>query len=98
MLHNLLSPADQIALQPSLPSAWRFRRPGAIAKIAWYNKAVVYDLLFKAFLEMLLRIAADPSIWDARRHHRRAPPLGLGDDHDPSHPHDRARRRHEPGW
>jgi len=37
-----------------------FTLPGAIAEIAYTNKAVIYDLLFKASSETLLAIAADP--------------------------------------
>jgi hypothetical protein len=37
-----------------------FTLPAAIAKVAWHNKAVVYDLLFKASAETLLTIAANP--------------------------------------
>ena len=37
-----------------------FTLPAAIADIAYQNKAVIYDLLFKASSETLLRIAADP--------------------------------------
>ena len=37
-----------------------FTLPASIADIAYQNKAVVYDLLFKASAETLLRIAADP--------------------------------------
>src|SRR5271157_5533026 len=37
-----------------------FTLPAAIARIAYQNKAVVYDLLFKASAETLLTIAADP--------------------------------------
>jgi transposase-like zinc-binding protein len=37
-----------------------FTLPAAIADIAWQNKAVVYDLLFRAASETLLIIAADP--------------------------------------
>jgi hypothetical protein len=37
-----------------------FTLPAAIADIAYQNKAVVYDLLFKASAETLLTIAADP--------------------------------------
>ena len=43
-----------------------FTLPAAIAKIAWHNKAVVYDLLFKASAETLLTIAADPRHLGAR--------------------------------
>jgi hypothetical protein len=37
-----------------------FTLPAAIARIAYQNKAVVYDLLFRASAETLLTIAADP--------------------------------------
>src|SRR2546426_3460757 len=37
-----------------------FTLPAAIADIAYQNKAVIYDLLFKASAETLLTIAADP--------------------------------------
>ncbi len=37
-----------------------FTLPAAIADIAWQNKTVVYDLLFRATSETLLTIAADP--------------------------------------
>jgi len=37
-----------------------FTLPAPIRDIAWYNKAVVYGLLFKAAAETLLTIAADP--------------------------------------
>ena len=37
-----------------------FTLPAAIARIAYQNKAVVYNLLFKASAEALLMIAADP--------------------------------------
>ena len=72
-----------------------FTLPAPIADIAYQNKAVVYDLLFKAAAETLLTIAADPKHLGAR--------IGItavlhtwGSAHDPSpaRPHDRARRRH----
>ena len=37
-----------------------FTLPPKIGAIAYHNKAVVYDLLFKASAETLLTIAADP--------------------------------------
>jgi hypothetical protein len=37
-----------------------FTMPGPIAEIAYQNKAVIYDLLFKASAETMLTIAADP--------------------------------------
>ena len=40
-----------------------FTLPAKIADIAYQNKAVIYDLLFKASAETLITIAADPSIW-----------------------------------
>ena len=43
-----------------------FTLPAAIADIAWQNKAVVYDLLFRAASETLLTIAADPKHLGAR--------------------------------
>jgi hypothetical protein len=36
-----------------------FTLPAAVADIAWQNKAVLYDLLFKAAAEATLTIAAD---------------------------------------
>ena len=76
-----------------------FTLPAEVADIAFHNKAVVYDLLFRAASETMLTIAADPtSSRRAHRHHRRAPHLGLGDDAPSAHPHDRAGRRHFAGW
>ena len=43
-----------------------FTMPAAIADIAYQNKAVVYDLLFKASAETMLTIAADPKHLGAR--------------------------------
>ena len=43
-----------------------FTMPAAIADIAYQNKAVVYDLLFKASAETLITIAADPKHLGAR--------------------------------
>jgi Putative transposase/Transposase zinc-binding domain len=43
-----------------------FTLPAAIADIAYQNKAVVYDLLFKASSETMLTIAADPKHLGAR--------------------------------
>src|SRR3982750_557586 len=43
-----------------------FTLPAPIAAIAFQNKAVVYDLLFKASAEMLITIAADPKHLGAR--------------------------------
>ena len=58
-----------------------FTLPAEVADIAFQNKAVIYDLLFKAASETMLTIAADPKhLGAAHRHHRRAPHLGLGAD------------------
>ena len=43
-----------------------FTLPAEIAAIAYQNKAVVYDLLFKASAEALLTLAADPKHLGAR--------------------------------
>ncbi len=43
-----------------------FTLPAEIADIAWQNKAVIYDLLFRAASEAMLTIAADPKHLGAR--------------------------------
>jgi hypothetical protein len=43
-----------------------FTLPAAIADIAYQNKAVIYDLLFRASAESMLTIAADPKHLGAR--------------------------------
>jgi hypothetical protein len=43
-----------------------FTLPAQIADIAFHNKAVIYDILFKAASETLLTIAADPKHLGAR--------------------------------
>ena len=43
-----------------------FTVPGAVADIAYHNKALVYDLLFKAAAETVLTIGADPKRLGAR--------------------------------
>jgi hypothetical protein len=43
-----------------------FTLPAEVADFAWHNKAVVYDLLFRAASEALLTIAADPKHLGAR--------------------------------
>ncbi|MFQ5959741.1 MAG: IS91 family transposase, partial [Alphaproteobacteria bacterium] len=43
-----------------------FTLPAPIADIAYHNKAVVYDILFKAAAETLITIAADPGHLGAR--------------------------------
>src|ERR1700757_2054551 len=44
----------------------RFTLPAAIGDIAYQNKAVIYDLLFKASAETMITIAADPKHLGAR--------------------------------
>lgn len=43
-----------------------FTLPADIAEIAWQNKAVIYDILFKASAETMIAIAADPKHLGAR--------------------------------
>ena len=43
-----------------------FTLPAPIADIAYYNKAILYDILFKAAAETLITIAADPKRLGAR--------------------------------
>src|SRR6266851_2497619 len=43
-----------------------FTLPSVVGEIAYQNKAVIYDLLFKASSETMLRIAADPKHLGAR--------------------------------
>ena len=43
-----------------------FTLPAAIADIAYQNKAVIYDLLFRASADTLITIAADPKHLGAR--------------------------------
>jgi hypothetical protein len=43
-----------------------FTLPAEVAAIAFHNKALVYDLLFKAASETMLTIAADPKHLGAR--------------------------------
>ena len=43
-----------------------FTVPAQISDIAYQNKAVIYDILFKASSETMLTIAADPKRLGAR--------------------------------
>jgi hypothetical protein len=43
-----------------------FTLPAEVADVAWQNKAVVYDLLFRAASETMMTIAADPKHLGAR--------------------------------
>jgi hypothetical protein len=58
--------ARQVELLPVPYYHVVFTLPGPIADIAYQNKAVIYDLLFKASSEALLTIAADPKHLGAR--------------------------------
>jgi hypothetical protein len=70
-----------------------FTLPARITDIAYQNKAVIYDLLFKASSETMLTIAADPKHLGARIGILSRPAhLGLGDDPPSSRAHDRAGR------
>ena len=71
-----------------------FTLPAAIADIAYQNKAVIYDILFKASAEATLndRRRSEAS-WRQDRHHVGAAQLGLGHDAPSACAHDRAGRR-----
>ena len=67
--------------------------------IAYQNKRVIYDLLFKASAETTLTIAADPKHLGARIGITAgAAHLGLGHDASSARAHDRAGRRAVRGW
>ena len=62
-----------------------FTVPAAIADIAFQNKAVVYDILFRAASETLRTIAADPQHLGAEiGFHRCAAHLGTDSAPEPS--------------
>ena len=70
-----------------------FTLPSAVGDIAYQNKAVIYDLLFKASSETMLTIAADPEApRSPHRHHVGIAQLGLGNDPSSACAHDRAGR------
>ena len=69
-----------------------FTLPAAIADIAYYNKAVIYDIPFKAAAETLITIAADPKHLGARVGLRSAAHLGLGAHASPARAPHRAGR------
>ncbi len=58
--------ARQAELLPVAYDHVVFTLPAPVAALAWQNKAVVYDLLFRAAAETLVRIAADPKHLGAR--------------------------------
>jgi hypothetical protein len=72
-----------------------FTLPAEIAHIAWQNKTILYDLLFRAASETMMTIAADPKHLGA--HIGITAVLhtwGSANDASSPYPHDRARRRH----
>ena len=76
-----------------------FTLPAAIGDIAYQNKAVIYDLLFKASTRDDAHHCGRPKTPRSQdRHHRRAAHLGLGDDPSSARAHDRAGRRHLTWW
>ena len=78
---------------------WCSRCRRAIADIAYQNKAVIYDLLFKASAETTLTIAADPKHLGARIGFIvGAAHLGLRADASPACAHGRAGWRPVAGW
>ena len=64
-MHRFLA-ARQAELLPVPYFHVVFTVPAEIADIAYHNKAVVYDILFKAAAETLITIAADPKHLGAR--------------------------------
>ena len=71
-----------------------FTLPASIGALAFHNKAVVYDLLFKTAAETLHHDRRRPQAsWRAHRPHRRAAHLGLGADPPSARPRHRSRRR-----
>ena len=75
-----------------------FTLPAPIGDIAYQNKAVIYDILFKAAAETLNHDRRRPQApRRPHRHHLRAPYLGIGAYPSSARPHDRAGRRHLAG-
>ena len=71
-----------------------FTLPPRIGAIAYQNKAVIYDLLFKASSETLLTIAADPKRLGVKIGFTSVlHTWGKCDDPSPARAHDRAGRR-----
>ncbi len=89
-----------------------FTLSGLIADIAYQNKRVIYDLLFKASAETMLTIAADPKhlgakvgftsvlhSWGSAMTHHLSPGSGLrSKPREGTHPYDCSRRRDLDGW
>jgi hypothetical protein len=76
-----------------------FTLPAPISDLAYQNKEVIYDILFKASAETMLTIAADPKHLGGRigitsvLH-----TLGVGNDPSPARSHDRTGWRHFIRW
>ena len=64
--HGSGSPSARPSCCPCRTIHVVFTLPAKIADIAYQNKAVIYDLLFKASAETLITIAADPKHLGAR--------------------------------
>ena len=76
-----------------------FTLPAEVADIAYQNKRVVYDLLFKASAEAMQTIAADPRHLGAKiAITTRAAHLGHGHDPPSARAHDRTGRGIVEGW
>jgi len=72
-----------------------FTLPAAIRDIAYQNKAVIYDLLFKVSAETLITDRSRPQASGrSHRHHGRPAYLGLGAHPSPACAHDRCRAAH----
>jgi hypothetical protein len=67
-----------------------FSLPAPIAELAYQNKAVIYDILFKASAETVITIAADPNHLGAR--------IGILSVLSSARSYDRPRRRYLPRW
>ena len=72
-----------------------FTLPAPIADIAYQNKAVIYDLLFKVSAETHADDRCRSEAFGCQdRYHLGPAQLGFGHDPSPACPHDRAGRRH----
>ena len=66
IVYVLLIPARSIPMLSVTIVFWLATLPAKIADIAYHNKAVIYDILFKASAETMITIAADPKHLGAR--------------------------------
>ena len=66
-----------------------FTLPAEVARIAYWNKKVIYGLLFRASAQTVITIAADPkTAWCARWYDQCPAYMGFGADPSPPCPHD----------